>query len=117
MIDKKMKKFNIGTIKINMQSNGFAKGLVLNRELTVRECRYIMRELLGIDIQDSDCFEFSEEYKDYNTELCNDVNNWLKGDCDEHAIMNYAYDCSDEPLGMMNLIPIIVYLKKKNIIN
>ncbi len=112
-----MKRFNVGTIKMNIQENGFPKGLVLNRELTIRECRYIMRELLGIDIQTIDCFEFSEDYKDYNTDLCKDVNNWLRGDCDEDRIMEYAYDCSDEPLGMMNLIPIIIYLKKKNIMD
>ena len=112
-----MKKFNVGTIKMNMETNGFPKGLVLNRELTLRECRYIMTELLGIDIQTRDCYEFSEDYKDYNTELCKDVNAWLRGDCYEDMIMEYAYDCSDEPIGMMNLIPIIVYLKKKNIIS
>lgn len=112
-----MKKFNIGTIKMNMQENGFPKGLVLNRELTIRECRYIMRELLGIDIQTKDCFDFSEDYKDYNTDLCKNVNSWLRDDCYEDRIMEYAYDCSNEPLGIMSLIPIIVYLRKKNIIN
>lgn len=111
-----MKRFNIGTVKMVMESNGFPKGLVLSRELTIRECRYIMRELLGIDIQDSDCFEFSVDYKIYNDELCKDVNGWLRGECDERCIMEYAYDCSDEPLGMMNLLPIIMYLKRKNII-
>ena len=30
------KKFNIGTVKLEMQDNGFPKGLVLKRNLNVR---------------------------------------------------------------------------------
>ena len=49
-------------------------------------------------------------------EYCDTVNAWLRGDTDDSAIMEFAFDCSDDPIGIMNLIPIICYLQKKGII-
>ena len=110
------RRFNVGSIQMNYNTNGFPKGLILKRKLTVKECRYILRELLGIDVEDRDCFDFQDEYTEYNKELCQSVNNWLIGEYDDGVIANYAYDCSDEQLGLMNMIPIIMYLKKKKAI-
>ena len=112
-----MKKYNIGAIKMNMEANGFPKGFILKRELTIRECRYIMKRLLGIEISTPEDFDFKYDYKDYNDELLTDVNEWLKGNRDDERIMEYSFDCSDEQIGIMNLIPIISYLKRKNIID
>ena len=113
-----MKKFNIGTVRMEMESNGFPKGFILKRELTLRECRYILKTLFGIDINDADCFNYAYEYKSYNDALKQDVNGWLKGECyDDYIMMEYAGDCGDEPIGIMNLVPLICYLKKKNIID
>lgn len=112
-----MKKYNIGSVKLNLENNGFPKGLILNRDLTVKESRYIMYNLLGININTiDDCYD-RDEYKEYNIDLSNNVNSWLRGDIDDVSLMEYAGDCSDEPIGVMNLIPIIYYLKKKNIID
>lgn len=112
-----MKKFNVGTIKMNMETNGFPKGLILKRPLTTRESRHILYKYLGININTiDDCYD-NEEYKEYNKQLTTDVNKWLTGDIDDDAIMDYAYDCADDPIGIMNIIPIIGYLKKKNIID
>lgn len=113
----KTKKFDIGAVKIEMQSNGFAKGLILKRDVSLRECKHIMRNLLGIDINDRDCFNELWEYEEFNENLVIDVNKWLRGDCEDHILMaDYAYD-SYEPLGCMNLVPIIAYLKSKGIID
>ena len=111
------KKFNVGTVVMELQNGDTVpKGLVLKRELNIRECRYIMKNLLMIDINtEEDCFD-SDEYKEYNSELKKTVNDWLRGDAEDYSIMKYAYDCSDEPIGIMNLIPIIMYLKKREII-
>ena len=68
------------------------------------------------DLNDKDCFDSNEEYKEYNNDVCDTVNDWLIGNCDDDSIMEYAYDCSDEPIGIMNLIPIINYLKKLDIL-
>ena len=100
-----MKKFNIGTVKMEMHRKGFS----LKRKLTIRESKHIMHNLLCIDLNDKDCFESIEEYKEYNNDVCATVNDWLIGNCDDDSIMEYAYDCSDEPIGIMNLIPIINY--------
>ena len=47
----KTKKFDIGTVKIEMQSNGFAKGLILKRDVSLRECKHIMKNILGFDYE------------------------------------------------------------------
>ena len=57
-----MKNYNIGKIKMTMETNGFPKGLILNRELTIRECRYILKTLLGINISIKEDFYDIEEY-------------------------------------------------------
>lgn len=114
---KKMRKFlNIGKVKLEMHNNGFPKGFILKRKPTLHECRYILSSLLGIDILKREDFEYQEEYNEYNNELCNDVNDWLVGDTDDYKIAGYAYDCSEESLGMFNMLTITQYLIKKGII-
>lgn len=116
MTPTKKKNFNIGTVKMTMESNGFPKGLILKRDLTVRECKHILGNLLGIELSTrEDCYD-NEEYQDKMDEYRDTVNAWLRGDADDSAIMEFAFDCSDDPIGIMNLIPIICYLKKKGII-
>lgn len=110
------KTLNLGKIKLTMHDNGFPRGFILKRELTVKEARYLMYELLGIDIGEREDYESQEEYKEYNDRLCWDVNAWLRGDVDESVIAEYAYDCSDEQLGMHNMLIIAQYLIKKGII-
>ncbi len=112
-----MKKFNLGTIKVDMENNGFPKGLILKRDVTVREARYIMFNLLGINIWVREDCETNEEYKEYNDALTSVVNSWLIGEYDDYALMEYAGDCADEQLGLMNMIPILNYLKKKSVID
>lgn len=94
------------------RSNGFVDGLLLKRELTTKECKHIMKKCLGIEIQKREDFDDKEEYQDYLNQLTEDVNDWIVGDTDETTIMEYAYDCSDEPLGMWNCILILSYLQK-----
>ena len=57
-----------------------------------------------------------DDYNDYNTGLTEIFNGWLEGQYDDQSIMEYAYDCNDEQLGLFNLIPLIIYLKEKEII-
>jgi hypothetical protein len=107
---------NLGKIKLTMHDNGFPRGFILKREMTVREARYLMYELLGINICTSKDFDYAEDYKEYNEELVQDVNDWLAGERDEDSISKYAYDCMDEQLGMHNMLIITDYLQKKGII-
>ena len=110
------KKFNIGSVKMEMQDNGFPKGLVLKRDLNVREAKHLMREFLGIDVNGIEEFEDKEEYNDYNNSLVSDVNSWLKGEIEDRSLMEYAYDCAEDELGVFNIIPIIFWLQSKDII-
>ena len=116
-VKTRKKKFNVGTVLMELQKDDTVpKGLVLKRELNIRECRHIMKNLLMIEINsEEDCYD-SEEYKEYNSELQKVVNDWLRGEAEDYSIMEYAYDCSDESIGVMNLIPILMYLKKREII-
>lgn len=97
------------------ESNGFIKGLILNRYLTVEECRYIMDELLGIEILEEDDL-YEDEQQEYNEELQINVNAWLRGDADDSVIAQYMYDCQYDQLGMMQLIGILIYLQKIEVI-
>lgn len=89
---------------------GFDRGFVMKREVNIKEARYILKTLLGIEIYDRDDCEDNEEYKCYNEDLVNDVNNWLKGNTDDSTI------CADEPLGIWNAFKIAQYLSKKGAI-
>lgn len=115
---KKMK--SITTIALNkikvLTPNGFAHGFKTKRKATIREARYVLKNIFGIDINNqSDMFSV-EDYKDYNNDLVNDFNNWLNGESDDSAIMSYAYDCSDESLGLFNAFKLAEYLQKRGII-
>ena len=96
--------------------NGFSHGLVTKRSATTREVRHIMKNILGIDVNDRDCFEFHEDYKEYNNELTQNFNVWLNGDADDQCIMNYAFDCSDEQIGLFNAFKMAEYLQKRGVI-
>ena len=115
--EMRKKKFNVGTVVMEIpKGDSIPKGLFLKRELTIRECRHIMKNLLMIEINsEEDCYDVYE-YDVYNSELQKDVNDWLRGDVDDYRIMNYAYGYSDESIGIMNLIPILMYLKKRDVI-
>ena len=110
------KNYNINNVTLELETNKFVKGFILKRKVTTREARYIMKNIFGIDINNlEDCYD-KEEYADYNENLTNCMNNWLVGNVDDSSIMEYAYDCADECLGLFNCIPLVVYLQKNEII-
>lgn len=39
------KTYNIDTFQMTMEKNGFPKGFILNRDLTLDECKHIMEHL------------------------------------------------------------------------
>ena len=86
-------------------------------KVTLREPKYNLTNILGIELQTKDDFEDLEEYQEQNQEYTRVVNDWLSGKTDDTAIMEFAYDCSDDAIGIFNLIAIIYYLKKRNVID
>ncbi len=115
-----MKKGNTKTIPLQPIKTkvhfDFIEGLVLKRDVTVREARHILKKLLGININNREDHEYAWEYREYNEGLTQDVNKWLKGEIGDEAIQDYAYDCSDESLGFWNCLNVCQYLQKKGII-
>lgn len=107
---------DLGKIKCIGTSQNHIDGLVLKRKITTREAKYILANILGIELQTKEDFEDLEEYQEQNQEYARAVNNWLIGEIDDTAIMEFAWDCSDEPIGIFNLIAIISYLKKRDVI-
>lgn len=108
---------DLGKIKCIGTSQNHIDGLVLKRKITTREAKYILANILGIELQTKEDFEDLEEYQEQNQEYARAVNNWLIGEIDDTAIMEFAWDCSDEPIGIFNLIAIISYLKKRDVID
>lgn len=114
-----MENIKTTTVKLSpikvLTLNGFSHGLVTKRPVTTREVKYIMRNIFGIDVNNRECFEFKEDYVDYNNELTKNFNDWLNGYADDQTIMDYAYDCSDEPLGVFNAFKMAEYLQKRGV--
>lgn len=108
---------NLGDINVNLYSDGHVEGFKTKRLATIEETRDIFYNIFGIDISNLDDFGKNlDDYNDYNTGLTEIFNGWLEGQYDDQSIMEYAYDCNDEQLGLFNLIPLIIYLKEKEII-
>lgn len=55
-----MESYNLGIIK--MTTGKVGKGLILKRELTTAECRYILKKILDIDICTREDVINEEEY-------------------------------------------------------
>ena len=106
---------NLGEIKCIGTNQNCINGLVLKRKVTIREAKYILVNILGIELLNKDDFENLENYQEQNQEYTRVVNDLLIGKADDTAIMGFAWD-SDEPIGIFNLISIIYYLKKRNVI-
>lgn len=118
-IRKKMNKsktYKIGEIKLKNSSNGYPCGFFLKRRLNLRECKYILNNLLGINLAIRDCFYDKEEYDDYNQEIEDTVNEWLNGNLDDESIAEFEADCYPSQLGIFNMFPIAAYLLKINAI-
>ena len=113
---KEYRKYKVGDINVKIASNGYPCGLMLKRRLNLRECKYILNNLLGIVVNTRDCFYDKEEYDDYNQELEDSINEWLNGNLDDESIAEFAEDCSDDQLGIFNMFPIAAYLLKINAI-
>lgn len=112
---KKTTTIQLQAVKV-LTPNGFSHGLVTKRSVTTREAKHVMRNIFGIDIHVRDCFENQKDYEEYNDELTQNFNDWLNGDADDQTIMDYAYDCSDESIGLFNAFKMAEYLQKRDVI-
>lgn len=115
MIMKKITTIQLQAIKV-LTPNGFSHGLVTKRPATTREVRHIMKNILGIVVNERDDMYSKDEYDEYNKEMTEAFNEWLNGNADDQSIMDYAGDCSDEPIGLFNAFKMADYLQKRGVI-
>lgn len=111
-----IKKVNLGIVKITTHKNGVPKGLILKRDITTREAKYILSTLLGFVLYAPGDLPDRELYREILNDYKVVVNKWLRGETSDGDVAEVAYGDSGEQVGLMNMIPIISYLKKKGII-
>ena len=111
-----MKTIKRNPIKLDIYSNGSIHGLVIKRNPTLKETMYIFKKIFGICINEREDMDTDYDYNDYNKDLVNDFIEWLNGNRSDQSIMDYAYDCADDALVLINMIPLLSYLQKRNII-
>lgn len=109
-----MESYNLGIIK--MTTGKVGKGLILKRELSLDECKYILSEILGFELYTCEDFDDEEEYQEQMDEYKDTVNSWLKGDYEDQCIADLCVSYLEDSLGIMNMVLIIDYLKKLSVI-
>ena len=90
-------------------------GFVLKRDATTEECRYIMSSIFDIVLDNAEDYDNVEEFKEYNKDVTDMVNSWLVGEVDDSFISDYT-DTYFFSVRIIDLIPLIIYLKKCEII-
>lgn len=109
-----MESYNLGIIKMTTGESG--RGLILKRELSLDECKYILSEIFGITLYTREDFDDEEEYQEQMDKYKDTINAWLKGDRDDQYILDSYMSYLENSLGIMNMVLIIDYLKKLSVI-
>ena len=107
--------YNLGIVKMTTGESG--RGLILKRELSLDECRYILSEIFGIKLYTREDFDDEEEYIEQNLEYQKVVNKWLKGECSSKNVDYFRIIWDDRKTDIVDLIPILAYLKRRKIID
>ena len=106
--------YNLGIVKMTTGESG--RGLILKRELSLDECKYILSEIFGIKLYTREDFDDEEEYQEQMDKYKDIINAWLKGDRDDQYILDSYMSYLENSLGIMNMVLIIDYLKKLSVI-
>ena len=115
------KKFPVGDVQLRLTDDGFPIGLKLRRELTTTECRYIMKAIFGCRLLERNDYSNIQSaiqfFKEYNDKLTTAVNEWLRGrEPSMEFIERFSVDYNEKALTPFSIIPILAYLKSKEII-
>lgn len=100
-----------------MTTGESGRGLILKRELSLDECKYILSEIFGIKLYTREDFDDEEEYIEQNLEYQKVVNKWLKGECSSKNVDYFRIIWDDRKIDIVDLIPILAYLKRRKIID
>lgn len=106
-------------LKINNTMTITQYGLLMKRDLSVREACYCLRNLMGFDINSS-IEEFEDEFdrKDYRNNITQALNRYIKGDADWNHLCEetYCYDYDNIGPDLVSHLRLVEYLSRKNII-
>lgn len=100
-----------------MTTGESGRGLILKRELSLDECKYILSEIFGIKLYTREDVVDEEEYIEQNLEYQKVVNKWLKGECSSKNVDYFRIIWDDRKTDIVDLIPILAYLKRRKIID
>lgn len=100
-----------------MTTGESGRGLILKRELSLDECKYILSEIFGITLYTREDVVDEEEYIEQNLEYQKVVNKWLKGECSSKNVDYFRIIWDDRKIDIVDLIPILAYLKRRKIID
>lgn len=100
-----------------MTTGESGRGLILKRELSSDECRYVLKKILDINIYTREDVVDEEEYIEQNLEYQKVVNKWLKGECSSKNVDYFRIIWDDRKTDIVDLIPILAYLKRRKIID
>lgn len=107
--------YNLGIVKMTTGESG--RGLILKRELSLDEYKYILSEIFGIKLYIREDVVDEEEYIEQNLEYQKVVNKWLKGECSSKNVDYFRIIWDDRKIDIVDLIPILAYLKRRKIID
>ena len=116
-----IKKITLKPIRCIRQSenNPYMRGLVMKRDLTVREACHIYRDifLFNLDLCLND-FEDREEKNDFYAEITEKMNGYIKGDYSYHDLCDatYCYDDDSEGVSIGAHLKLVEYLQKREVI-
>ena len=114
-------KITLKPVKCIRQSkqNPYMRGLVMKRDLTVREACHIYRNIFLFDIDLSlDDSESKEERDAFYQDITKIMNGYIKGNRSWHDLCEatYCYDDDDDGASVASHLKLVEYLQKKGVI-
>lgn len=116
-----VKKITLVPVKCIKQSknNPYMRGLLMKRDLSVREACHIYRNILLFDLNISLCdFDNMEEKNDFYKGITNAMNAYIKGDASYSTLCDttYCYDDDEDGVSIAAHLKLVEYLQKKGVI-
>lgn len=113
-----MKELNIGSVGVNLNDSDRIHGLVLKRELTLKESQYVMGNILGVPLKTRKVFDDIFDWNVYKGTLMKCTNSWLEGSMDlDSAACCVMSECMRTSFNMMNFLLVVDYLKRKDVLD
>ena len=117
-----VKKITLDPVKCIRQSkdNPYMRGLIMKRDLSVREACHIYRNILLFNLDITICgFDNIEEKNDFYEEITDAMNAYIKGNASYGELCDTTYCYDDDGEGGVSIaahLKLVEYLQKKGVI-